>query len=347
MGHVHYNKMKNIFDYATKELSQDAFLCWLFENYECDNEVVKRVALGLLGDFNDIEIADGEISYLKTYRQLKKMDIVVRFVCNKQDYMTVIEDKTSSDVHDDQLQRYARRLERDDSLVEGNPKVSKVFYKTDEDNGTSIDDGWKEYYIDQICKLFEKYMSGAASSNSEILDGYYKHIIEIQKKTSDVSSEPLMCWDYYNFRTYFKKVIIPNSNVDGCEIVYPGWYGYPSVIIKRFLPEKSCCIELEVMAKEYYKSFSFLIRAKHIESTTNPNGTIKQIETPLKLRERKDLRDVLCKDSRLAGRVRRDWKWAIAGDSKMFDDKVQYTGSINYINEELCGLISHFASKAL
>ena len=25
--------MKNLFDYATKELSQDAFLRWLFENY--------------------------------------------------------------------------------------------------------------------------------------------------------------------------------------------------------------------------------------------------------------------------------------------------------------------------
>ena len=27
--------MKNLFDYATKELSQDAFLRWLFENYNC------------------------------------------------------------------------------------------------------------------------------------------------------------------------------------------------------------------------------------------------------------------------------------------------------------------------
>ncbi len=34
--------MKNLFDYATKELSQDAFLRWLFENYNCENESVKN-----------------------------------------------------------------------------------------------------------------------------------------------------------------------------------------------------------------------------------------------------------------------------------------------------------------
>ena len=37
--------MKNLFDYATKELSQDAFLRWLFENYDC--ELLFREYIGL------------------------------------------------------------------------------------------------------------------------------------------------------------------------------------------------------------------------------------------------------------------------------------------------------------
>ena len=35
--------MKNLFDYATKELSQDAFLRWLFENHDCENEEVVEI----------------------------------------------------------------------------------------------------------------------------------------------------------------------------------------------------------------------------------------------------------------------------------------------------------------
>ena len=43
--------MKNLFDYATKELSQDAFLRWLFENYNCENESVKNAFRKLFDSF--------------------------------------------------------------------------------------------------------------------------------------------------------------------------------------------------------------------------------------------------------------------------------------------------------
>ena len=42
--------MKNIFDYATRELSQDAFLRWLFENF--DDTELKYAA----GDLNSLII---------------------------------------------------------------------------------------------------------------------------------------------------------------------------------------------------------------------------------------------------------------------------------------------------
>ena len=45
--------MKNLFDYATKELSQDAFLRWLFENYNCENESVKNACRKLFDSFTE------------------------------------------------------------------------------------------------------------------------------------------------------------------------------------------------------------------------------------------------------------------------------------------------------
>ena len=45
--------MKNLFDYATKELSQDAFLRWLFENYNCENESIKNACRKLFDSFTN------------------------------------------------------------------------------------------------------------------------------------------------------------------------------------------------------------------------------------------------------------------------------------------------------
>lgn len=50
--------MKNLFDFATKELSQDAFLRWLFENYNCENEDVKKVCEKILSEFTGIKDFD-------------------------------------------------------------------------------------------------------------------------------------------------------------------------------------------------------------------------------------------------------------------------------------------------
>lgn len=36
--------MRYLFEFATKELSQDAFLRWLFENYNCENSEIKKYA---------------------------------------------------------------------------------------------------------------------------------------------------------------------------------------------------------------------------------------------------------------------------------------------------------------
>ena len=56
--------MKNLFDYATKELSQDAFLRWLFESgfdKKCENESVRNASRTLFNIFTKNEFKDKEI----------------------------------------------------------------------------------------------------------------------------------------------------------------------------------------------------------------------------------------------------------------------------------------------
>ena len=81
--------MKNLFDYATKELSQDAFLRWLFENYNCENEGVKKACRKLFDSFtnNNDEFKDKTITELKTVSQWKNIDISVWFTVEEKDYL--------------------------------------------------------------------------------------------------------------------------------------------------------------------------------------------------------------------------------------------------------------------
>ena len=50
--------MKNLFDYATIELSQDAFLRWLFEIFDCNDNCSLREASQYI--INNLCIITGE-----------------------------------------------------------------------------------------------------------------------------------------------------------------------------------------------------------------------------------------------------------------------------------------------
>ncbi|MCQ2478488.1 MAG: hypothetical protein MJ091_04665 [Clostridia bacterium] len=96
--------MKNLFDYATKELSQDAFLRWLFENFDCeDNLSLKEASQQVLKKL--CKICDEEIIEVKTYSQWHKVDIFTVIKTDKRIIALFIEDKVFSGEHN-QLSRY-------------------------------------------------------------------------------------------------------------------------------------------------------------------------------------------------------------------------------------------------
>lgn len=89
---------ENLFDYATKELSQDAFLRWLLENY--NDPIVGPVAIKLLQKWiglyprQDFDVS--KISNIKTYAQHKHIDLIADVTADSHIYSFVIEDKTGS-----------------------------------------------------------------------------------------------------------------------------------------------------------------------------------------------------------------------------------------------------------
>jgi hypothetical protein len=119
----------NLFDYATSELSQDAFLCWLLSwahrDFRDTDGPLHRTALTFL---TRLLVLHGiappeECRTLKIERQYEDIDIVVLV---NDDLALLIEDKTFTSEHSDQLSRYLDTVRED---FEGR-KVAPIFLKT-------------------------------------------------------------------------------------------------------------------------------------------------------------------------------------------------------------------------
>ena len=235
--------MKNLFDYATKELSQDAFLRWLFENYNCENESVKNAFRKLFDSFtnNSDEFKDKTITELKTVSQWKNIDISVWFTVEEKDYLIVIEDKTRSDEHH-QLTTYNEKIAKHCKWLIDNKKrpiknVYKIFYKTSKISNDERDRisaaGWDEPKIFDIYEIYELFKD-CQNSGSEILDGYAQHIRDIYdyyENYMELDFKEDWLWNNTAFEAYATKLKQElekgdfNVNVD----CYRGMYVYMGV----------------------------------------------------------------------------------------------------------------------
>ena len=121
--------MKNIFDFATKELSQDAFLSWFIASY---NELeVSEYSYKFINFLTGYQFNVGDIKKVTIKQQCDDIDIAVDFWTNDDlHYVLIIEDKTTSSAHTSQLEKYAKTMDGWNNNEEGYiNRRRKVFYK--------------------------------------------------------------------------------------------------------------------------------------------------------------------------------------------------------------------------
>jgi hypothetical protein len=95
-----------LFEYATKELSQDAFFCWLLawsdDTYK-DNDL-NKVASNLINYITSKRIS---VKKVEIYRQYKGIDFYIRI---NEKTGILFEDKIKTSFHDNQLDRYKKAM---------------------------------------------------------------------------------------------------------------------------------------------------------------------------------------------------------------------------------------------
>ena len=108
------NLKNNLFTYATKELSQDAFLCWLasyaLEDAEPD-DALRSCAREMLELFVP-ELKGRPFTLQDVERQAGHIDVLLTAELAGTTYKIIVEDKTYTREHSKQLMRYKEEIQK-------------------------------------------------------------------------------------------------------------------------------------------------------------------------------------------------------------------------------------------
>lgn len=200
------DNLNNLFWFSTKELTQDAVLMWILKNYKDPN--LKDVARSIIGHFCfDRELREDEvIKELRGKQQYKGVDLAIEFFLDSNTdggwYYLIIEDKTYSYLHSNQIKKYLEISFKDfDSAwhVKNRPNTNiKVIYfkmtsfnKHDEDElfketkeaseenyygKNSIFDCAKDVRRIDLTYFYEKIISKFANSKNYVLNEYVIYV---------------------------------------------------------------------------------------------------------------------------------------------------------------------------
>lgn len=195
----------NLFYYATSELSQDAFICWLcsFALQDVNSDaILKECAQNLITLFVP-ECKSEESVLISIERQVEHIDILLTVECGCQKYKIIIEDKTYTKEHHNQLKNYFDAIKKKYSeyIVRG------VYYKTGFQSDLSVvrDAEFNIVMREQMLEFMRPYVS--RTTNRIFLD-YYEYWNDFQNKVDKYEFLPISQWEWrqvYGFYDFLKK----------------------------------------------------------------------------------------------------------------------------------------------
>lgn len=182
----------NIFDFATSELSQDAFLLWMLnwanpENKKYDNglfETAQKFVRLLLGKDNSFLITS-----VRTYKQLKSIDV---FAVINNSFSLIIEDKVNTGAHDNQLKRYKEWASLQSDFK--NLELSCVYLKTGNESLSYLKRIKQEEEYNIILRKDIIEILRTNNSHNNIVVDFYNHLTALEKNTNSFKELKVVDW---------------------------------------------------------------------------------------------------------------------------------------------------------
>ncbi len=213
----------NIFDFATSELSQDAFICWLcnWVNFDDnslseDEKKLKLLATEFIEKMLGEKLEDRKVNIK---RQYQKIDVLLE-IQNKTEFITneneknpvvdiyvIIEDKVGTGLHSNQIERYRELIsEKNENINEGKALVKTVYYKIyDEDNMERLKENGVNaiFEREKILELFGRYENNIKDS---IFKNYYDYLSNIEEDINSYEKKKLEDWNSNCYIGFFKEL---------------------------------------------------------------------------------------------------------------------------------------------
>jgi hypothetical protein len=182
----------NLFSFATSELSQDAFICWLLSWADPEVEQHNPALHATACDFVEALLRPHGFDDLNVYsievrRQERKADVVA-FV--NDEVILLIEDKIHAPSHSNQLERYkADFLEIYDGYT-----LAPVYLKTGSQSQykKAGKAGYSLFLRSDFLDVLER--GAQRDPGSDIFSDYHRHLKEMNRRINSFATEPVGEW---------------------------------------------------------------------------------------------------------------------------------------------------------
>ena len=184
----------NLFSFATKELSQDAMICWLLSwahpDYKNSDKDLHECAISMIQEmFEKCSMScPRSIKNITLVQQEKNIDVLCRLEGDDGKYIIIIEDKTNTKNHGTQLTDYYEYVRVEVCPNEQIPEknILRIYFKTGDQSDYSevCKAGYKKFLRPEILSVLEKY-----KDKHSILDDYCSHLRAIEKEVNSLTDQ--------------------------------------------------------------------------------------------------------------------------------------------------------------
>lgn len=187
-------KQPNLFNIATSELSQDAFICWLLswadEEHKNADEPLHKTAVALLEKLLQLGGVPKPGSYgsVVVKMQYKNIDILVLV---NDDIAVIIEDKTWTEHHSDQLRRYHELVRKEFP----NRKIARIYFKTgDQSNYSSVlEAGYSCFLRKDFLRILDYGVK--AGVRNDVFTDFHTHLLDAEESVYAFRRLPIPQWN--------------------------------------------------------------------------------------------------------------------------------------------------------
>ncbi|MGH1274928.1 PD-(D/E)XK nuclease family protein [Bacillus cereus] len=212
------DKRPNLFSHGTSELSQDAFICWLVEwanpIYKETDECLHEAGIGFIRRIYDLhkKTFPATIKEIKITKQFKGLDILIEINGNQ---AILIEDKTYTKEHSNQLKRYYEEVVKLERYNECD--LLPIYYKigNQSDYSAVIDAKYKLFTRKQMLEFLQESIDRGVQD--QIFLDYYFYLGGIDQKYNSYKTLPLSEWKGEAWEGFYEEL-----NQHGIK----GQYGY-------------------------------------------------------------------------------------------------------------------------